>query len=73
MAFAIIQHGGIRKHEKYKAAMDRLHRGDWKGAIQDFENLLQEYPDNEVLKETLEDARFKAGFDSRQRDAAPQS
>lgn len=32
-----------------------------------FENLLQEYPDNKVLKETLEDARFKAGFDSRQR------
>ncbi len=67
MAFALIRHGGIHKNQKYLAAMNRLHKGQWKEAIGEFETLLQEFPENKLIKEMLEDARFKAGFDSKSR------
>ncbi|HHX44220.1 MAG TPA: tetratricopeptide repeat protein [Chloroflexi bacterium] len=57
----------LRQDARFDQAMAHLQAGRWQEAIQAFEALLQDYPEDATVKRALEDARFRAQQDQRAR------
>jgi len=55
----------VRDDARYKEAMAHLQAGRWDDAVAAFESLANDYPQSASVRRALEDARFKAEFDAR--------
>ncbi|MBN1259760.1 MAG: PD40 domain-containing protein [Anaerolineae bacterium] len=53
----------IREHPLYREGMSYLQVGAWDEAIRCFTELHNDYPDSSLVQESLDETRFKAGFD----------
>src|SRR5438105_2461584 len=64
MTVAVEHPSGMQRDTNYQKAMASLHKGEWQAAIRGLEALLQAYPGNAMLANTLEEAQFKAHLDA---------
>jgi TolB protein len=53
----------VRRDPRYRHGMVHLQTGSWQEAIASFEDLAQAYPDSALVRNALEEARFKANLD----------
>ncbi len=55
---------GAEKEARYREGQAHLQAGEWQEAIDRFQALHREYPEDQEIAEALEEARFKANLDA---------